>query len=136
MGKDLHKAKDLMKKNVICVKKDTTVFEAMELMRKNNIAGLPVVEDDMTLVGILSEKDVLKLYYESERTENSVVADLMTQNVVHFDKNKYLLEVCDCLINSDFRRIPVTSNGKVVGIISRPDVIQYILQTKIKVEKT
>jgi CBS domain-containing protein len=124
------RAKDLMTKDVIFVKKDTSVFEAMELMSKNNITGVPVVEDDMTLVGIITEKDVLKLFYECERAENGVVGDYMTYTVIDFNENDCLMDICDCLIENDFRRVPVTSNGKVVGIISRPDVIQYVLQTK------
>lgn len=130
MGTNLHRAKDLMTANVICVKKDTSVFEAMELMAKNNIAGVPVVEDDMTLVGILTEKDVLKLFYECERIENSVAGDYMSHPVVHFEENETLFDICDCLITNEFRRVPVTSNGKVVGIVSRPDIIQHILQTE------
>lgn len=130
MGGHLQRAKDLMTREVICVKKDTSTFEVMELMVKNNIAGVPVVKDDMTLVGIITEKDLLKLFYECERLENNEACDLMTEDVVYFDEGKTLLDICDCLIENDFRRIPVTSNGKVVGIISRPDIIQHILQTK------
>jgi len=136
MKKDLQRAKDLMTKEVIHVKKDASVFEAMELMTNNNIAGLPVVEDDMTLVGIVTEKDLLKLFYECERAQNCVVGDFMTYTVIYFDENDSLLDICDCLIVNDFRRVPVTSNGKVVGIISRPDVIQSILKTKKVPQKT
>ena len=57
------KAKDIMTEEVISVKKDTLIFEAVELLAKNSITGIPVVEDDMTLVGILTEKDVLGLFY-------------------------------------------------------------------------
>jgi CBS domain-containing protein len=130
MVNDMRRAKDLMTKDAICIKKTTPVFEAMELMRKNDIAGVPVVEDDMTLVGILTEKDVLKFFYDCERIEDSSTKDYMTREVIHFDENDYLPDICDCLITNNFRRIPVTSNGKVVGIISRPDVIQYVLQAK------
>ena len=49
------KARDIMNTNVVSVKKDTPIFEAVKLLVENNISGLPVVEDDMTLVGILSE---------------------------------------------------------------------------------
>ncbi|MBL7143942.1 MAG: CBS domain-containing protein, partial [Phycisphaerae bacterium] len=54
-----------MIKNVVSVKKDTPIFEAAKLLVEHNISGLPVVEDDMTLAGILSEKDVVDLFYES-----------------------------------------------------------------------
>ena len=124
------KAKDIMTKEVISVKKDAPIFEAVELLAKNNITGIPVVEDDMTLLGIITEKDVLRLFYVSKDAENKTVSDFMTQPAVHFDENESLLDVCDCLIHNFFRRVPVTSKGQVVGIISRQDFIKYILQLR------
>ncbi len=122
------KAKDIMTKEVITVRKDTPIFEALELLAKNDITGIPVVEDDMTLVGILTEKDVLRLFYAHEDQKNETVSSFMTQPAVHFDENETLPDVCDCLMNYFLRRVPVTSNGKVVGIISRTDIIEYILR--------
>jgi len=124
------KAKDIMTEEVISVKKDTPIFEAVELLAKNSVTGIPVVEDDMTLVGILSEKDVLRLFYALKDAENKTVNDFMTQPAVHFNENESLLDVCDCLMNNPFRRVPVTSKDKVIGIISRPDLIGYILRLR------
>ncbi len=124
------KAKDIMTEEVISVKKDTPIFEAVELLAKNSITGIPVVEDDMTLVGILSEKDVLGLFYPLKDVENKTVNDFMTQPAVHFNENESLLDICDCLMNNPFRRVPVTSKGKVIGIISRPDFVEYILRLR------
>lgn len=126
------KAKDVMTENVVSVKKDTPIYEALELLAKYNITGIPVVRDDMILVGVLSEKDVLRLFYAHEDEEEGTVNDFMTQPAVHFDKDESLLDICDCLTNNYFRRVPVTSEGKLVGIISRKDVINYILQLRRK----
>ncbi len=124
------KAKDIMTEEVISVKKDTPIFEAVELLAKNSITGIPVVEDDMTLVGILTEKDVLGLFYALKDVENKTVNDFMTQPAVHFNENESLLDICDCLMNNPFRRVPVTSKNKVIGIISRQDFVEYILQLR------
>ncbi len=125
------KAKDIMTRNVRTVKKDTPIQEAVELMAKNNITGIPVVEDCMKLVGILTEKDVLNLFYAHKHEKNKTVGDFMSQNVVRFDRNTDLRDICDCLKDSNFRRVPVTSRGEVVGIVSRADIIQYILQMRL-----
>ncbi len=122
------KAKDIMTENVVSVKRNTLIFEAVELLAKNNITGIPVVEDDMTLVGILTEKDVLRLFYASKNVGNKTVSDFMTQPAVHFNEDESLPDVCDCLMNNFFRRVPVTSNGRVVGIISRLDFVKYVLR--------
>ena len=126
------KAKDIMTENVVSVKKDTPIYEALKLLAKYNITGIPVVREDMILVGVLSEKDVLRLFYAHEDEEEGTVNDFMTQPAVHFDEKESLLDICDCLTNNYFRRVPVTSEGKLVGIISRKDIIDYILQLRRK----
>ena len=135
-GTAMLKAKDIMTKNALTVKKGTLIYEAVEVMAKNCITGIPVVEDDMTLVGILTEKDVLNLFYAHEHEKNKTVNDFMTQPAVHFDRNTDLRDICDCLKNSNFRRVPVTSRGKVVGVVSRADILEYILQLKREVAGT
>ncbi|MHC4265062.1 MAG: CBS domain-containing protein [Planctomycetota bacterium] len=124
------KVKDVMTKNVVCVKKDTLIPEALEYLERHNISGLPVVEDDMTLVGILSEKDVLRFFYEEIEFKNKAVAEYMTQPAISYDEEEELLGVCTCLENHFIRRLPVTKNGKLTGIVSRRDIIKYILWTK------
>jgi len=55
--------RNVMTKKVICIEKDTPIIEAIRLMASKNVTGIPVVEDDMTLIGILSEQDVLRLFH-------------------------------------------------------------------------
>ncbi len=126
------KAKDIMTKNVISVKKTTPIFDALEILATNNITGIPVVREDMILVGVLTEKDALRLAYAQEDTHEKTVDDFMTHPAIHFDKDESLMDICECLASHDFRRVPVTSEGKLVGIISRPDVINYILRQRPK----
>jgi signal-transduction protein with cAMP-binding, CBS, and nucleotidyltransferase domain len=64
--------------------------------------------------------------YEDEK--DRTVNDFMTQPAVHFEEEELLLDVCYCLKNNNIRRVPVTSNGKVVGVISRSDILKCILQ--------
>jgi CBS domain-containing protein len=128
----MQKAKDIMTKKVISVKKDTPIFDALEILTTNNITGIPVVREDMILVGVLSEKDALRLVYNQDDAEQKTVDDFMTQPAIHFDSNENFLDICDCLATNHFRRIPVTSQGKLVGIISRKDIIEYILRQRPK----
>ena len=122
------KAKDIMTKQVVCIRKDTPIFEAIKMMVKNNITGVPVVDDNMDLAGILSEQDVLRLFHTHEDEKERTVNDFMTQPAIHFEENEFLLDVCYCLRDNSIRRVPVTSNGKVVGVISRSDILKCILQ--------
>ena len=130
------RAKDIMTENIISVRKDTPIYEAVELMVKHGISGMPVVEDDMTLVGILSEKDVIILVYGKEDDENKTVNDFMTQPAVHFDEDESLLDICDFLRKNIFRRVPITSKEKLVGIISIKDILKYILELRREIART
>jgi len=130
-GARMVKAKDIMTKRVISVKTDTPIYDALKLIASYGISGLPVVDDDLTLVGIVSEKDVLSLFYNNDEDEITV-DDFMTQPPIFFDENESILDVCDFLRKNIFRRVPITSEGKLVGIISIRDVIEYILLSKCK----
>ena len=126
------KVKDIMTENVISVRKDTPIFQVIEILSDNDITGIPVVGDDMTVVGILSEKDVLSVLYAPEENEGKVVDDFMTVPAICFEEDESVLEVCNCLRENFFRRVLVTTHGKLVGIVTRKDIIKCILQGRKK----
>jgi len=121
------KAKDIMAKDMVSVRRDTPVEKALELLLSYNISLIPVVEVDMTLVGILTENDLLELLNGPQRAKGKTVQEFMTQPTVCFREDDNLEEICRCLLDVPFRRVPVTKEGKLVGIVSRPDVIRCIL---------
>ena len=124
-------AKDIMKTDVIWVKKQTPIYEAGVLLLKNGITDMPVVEDNMTLIGIVTEKDLLRLSYADEDKNNKTVEDFMTQLAVHYRESESLKTICDFMMINCFREIPITSTkNQVVGIISMPDILNYILQSR------
>lgn len=124
------RAKDVMSNNVVSVNKDTPILDAVKLLVAKNISGLPVVNDDMSLCGMLSEKDVIELFYEGDRASDNKVSDYMTYPAVCYEANDALMNVCDFLIKNIFRRVPIISEGKLVGIISIRDVLNTVIQCK------
>lgn len=124
-------AKDIMNPWVVTTTKDTSISEAIELMLKHKISGLPVVDDDQRLIGIITEKDLLTLYNTTRQIQDIKVQDLMTAPVVSFNQGETLDEICDCLLQNDFRRVPVTASGEITGIVSRPDITRIILNKMI-----
>lgn len=125
----MFKAKDIMTTFVVTVREETPVYEAVTAMVENNITGLPVVDEDMALVGLLSEKDVLTLLYNVEDI-NASVGDFMVRNVKNFDQEESIIDITDCFTKNNFRRVPIMHKGKLVGIISRRDIIKYILKIR------
>ncbi len=119
------KAKDIMTTEVVAVSKDADIYRAIRMMVENNVTGLPVIDKDRMLVGVVTEKDVLKLLYEVEDRPGKV-EHYMTKAVVAFDQETEIGIVADGLATSHFRRVPILNHGRLVGIISRKDVIQHI----------
>ena len=124
------RARDVMSRDVISVKEETSMLETVKILVENHISSLPVVKDDMTLTGILSEKDAVLLFYESEEAENKTASDYMTSPAVCFEENAALQNICDFLAKNIFRRVPITLNEKLVGIIAIRDVLKSVLQLR------
>jgi len=124
-------AKQLMSTSVITISPDEDIYEAMRMMALNNITGLPVIEDDGTLLGIITEKDILVLLYSNLEDPDmdrvvGTVGQFMTRHVISFGPEDSLANIGECLSTNDFRRVPILYDGKLIGIISRKDVIRYI----------
>jgi CBS domain-containing protein len=127
----MFKAKTIMTTDIAFVKRQDPIYEAIRMLVEKNITGLPVVNDDMSLAGVISEKDVLKLLYDIKDKPGNV-EDFMTEDICSFDEEDSLIDIAECFINNNFRRVPITSEGKLVGILSRKDIIKYILQLRHK----
>jgi len=121
------KAKDIMTRSAVNVKEDTPIYEAVKLLVEYDISNMPVVEGDMTLIGILSGKDLVTLYYGNEEDIKKTVADFMVQPPIYFDENDSLKDVCDFLTKNIFTRVPITSGKKLVGVISIKDILESII---------
>ena len=119
----------LMTANPITIEKSAPIYDAMKLLVERQVTGLPVVDADGALVGIITEKDMLRLLYERD-VSDSAVSDFMTSNAVTFSPEDSIVDVCECLIQNNFRRVPIVENGKLAGIISRADIIRYILEVR------
>ena len=128
-------AKDVMSTEPMTVRENAKIKDLIRLLVEHRITGLPVVSEDMRLLGIVTEKDVLKMLY-NRNAKVKTAADLMTGDIEYFDENDSLLEVFKCLVENSFRRVPVLSAGKLVGIISRADIIKFLSEKATKSAQT
>ncbi len=123
----MFKAKDAMTGNPTTVQESTDIKEAIRLLVDKKITGLPVVSPEGGLIGMVTEKDILQIVYK-QTIRDKTVGDLMTRTIVAFDADDNLMDVYKCLMENNFRRVPILSNGKLVGIISRRDIIKFLLR--------
>ncbi len=146
------KVSDIMTKRVLTAKKDDPIKEVAKLIYENRISGIPIVDNENRLVGIVSEKDILKSMYPSydeffedplpnmdfERMEerykdagNHQVKEIMTSNVLTLPPDTPILKAASTMILKRVRRIPIIESGKLVGIISQGDIHQAIFQKEL-----
>jgi CBS domain-containing protein len=116
-------AKEIMTRDVVTVTPMCRLYDAVELMLERRVSGLPVVDDKQRLVGIISEFALLVLTYDKDAGDETV-AQHMTRPVTSVEENALLSDIADIFILNRFRRVPVTRDGRLVGIISRRDLMR------------
>lgn len=123
------KAKDIMSANVVSVDPDTPITTALQLMLDRHQSGLPVIDRQGRLVGIVSEFDVLDLIWDFDRI-NSEVYQYMTHQVHTVDETDDLTCVAERFRLFGIHRLPVLRGNRVVGIVDRHDLLARLSQIK------
>ena len=114
--------KDVMNRNVISFREETPVDEVARVLSEHHITGAPVLAGDGHVVGIVSEIDVL-----TKRGETA--AEIMSSDVVSVSEDTGVSEVAQILAGRRIRRLPVMAGGKMVGLVSRSDVLDFFTRS-------
>ncbi len=121
--------RDVMQSNPIRIRRGEALHRVLELLIEHQISGLPVVDDSGRLVGVLSEKDLLKIFHERD---THTAESLMSRNPVSISVDRELVDVVDSLMANDFRRVFVHEGEKLVGLVSRADLMPAILEALLE----
>lgn len=121
--------KDYMTSNLITVSPETMIDSAVDILVKYKISGLPVVDANGNLCGMLSEKDCLRVFVNARYNQGHAgeVRDYMTTEVTTVNMDMSLVDVATRFIEEPFKRFPVVNESQaLVGQISRADVLRAI----------
>jgi CBS domain-containing protein len=114
-------------RRIVTIDCDATVGEAIAKLVQNNIGSLPIVDKDNKLIGIFSERDVLRVIHNrGEGFARLPVCDLMTRNPVTCDLDDNVEEVMGQMSERRIAKVPVTTGAELVGIVSVGDVIKAV----------
>ena len=121
-------AKDFMAKELVTVHPETDAYEAIVRLLKHQISGMPVTDAAGNLVGVLSERDCLTTLVQAQYHElpTASAGELMSADVRTVSPDTDILQVAKIFLENKFRRLPVVENGRLVGQISRRDVLRAI----------
>ncbi len=120
-------ARDIMTPTVITANEDMLVTDVIKVLLRWHISGLPIVEKDGNIVGIVTEHDVVN-FAVSGHAADTTASEVMTRNVVTFSPDTLVVEIINHFAAHRIRRVPVVEGKKVVGIISRRDIVRYMDQ--------
>ncbi len=111
---------------VVTILENKSLLDAIRLLLRFHISGLPVVNEQGSLSGVLSELDILN-FALSGNANVTTVAEVMSREVETFSADTSIEKAVNTFAQKRIRRVPVVSEGKVVGIVSRRDILREIL---------
>jgi predicted transcriptional regulator len=117
-----------IEKNSVMIKCDTPIKDVINLFIQHRITGAPVINNDHSVIGFVSEKDcigklLLAAYYCDQMPS---VNDVMSANVVYMSPDDKILDVAKIMVDTPPKLYPVVENGKCIGVISRANILKAL----------
>lgn len=109
-------AREIMTREVITVPPGMPVLQVATLLRERRITGAPVVDEEGYVLGVVSELDIVSRH-------GATAADIMSQQVISVTEGTDIDELAHLFVNERIRRVPVLAGGRLVGIVSRSDLL-------------
>lgn len=121
--------KEYMSSNPITFKPDTDVYQAIRKLLEHKITGAPVVDEQGNVLGSFSEMDCMRIALTSSYYEDmgGKVSEYMSTDIKFVDADTSIVDVAEMFINSKLRHFPVVEEDRLIGVISRVDVLQALL---------
>jgi CBS domain-containing protein len=122
------RAKDIMQRPVIAATSRASLRDVATQLVKNGFSGMPVADPDGRIIGVVTESDIVQTVIAGKRLENLTAGEVMTGPPITVQVETPIEDVMKQLQENRIVRVPVTDHDKLVGIISRGDIIRSILE--------
>ena len=126
-------AKEIMQSPVIAATPRASLRDLAARLITNEFSGMPVADPDGRVVGVITEADIIRALLDGKRLENLTAGQVMTGPALTVEATTPLEEVMKCLVEHKIVRVPVTAEGKLVGIIARRDLIRALIEPEFMV---
>lgn len=124
-------ARDIMTHRVYTTTPQATVQEVAQLLTRERISGVPVISPDGKLIGIVTEADIIA----KTTASNLHVKDIMSSEVIVVGEDTPVSEVAQLLTSKKIKRVPVVHEGRLVGIVSRADIVYAVAQGHLTIRQ-
>ena len=119
---------EVMSRSVVCTCPNTSAHDILKKLNSSNISGMLVVEDN-TVIGLVSGSDILQLSIQGKNLKSPLSQEFMTRNVITAEQDSSVPSVMKALIDNQINRLPIIHQGKLVGIVTRHDLLKCIFDT-------
>ena len=121
-------AGDIMTRPVVAASRTTTVRDLAIQMFLGGFSGMPITERDGSIIGLVTEFDLIRAIQGGMQAATTLAEAIMTRDVISVDVDTPIEEIVEILERERFIRVPVTERGKLVGVVSRPDVLRWLIE--------
>ena len=121
---------DIMNRPVLAAAKSTSARDLAIQMLMGGFSGIPITERDGALVGIVSELDIIRALRAGKTLDSITAAEIMTAAVITVNIDATVEEIMEIMDTKQIVRVPVLEDGKLVGVVSRPDVLRAAIEPK------
>jgi len=118
----------LVKRNCFSLKKDDSLLIASKAMDQYNIGAMPVIDQNNTVIGIISERDIARQISEKNFRTDIKVEKLMTKDVISCDLNISVSELMETMTTNKIRHMLIMDKQKLLGVVSIGDVVSHIIE--------
>ncbi|MCX7794280.1 MAG: CBS domain-containing protein [Thermodesulfovibrionales bacterium] len=122
------KAKDVMTRPVISARKNASARDIALQLLSGLFSGMPVTDEKGRVIGMVTEFDLLGNICEGKELAKLTAEDIMTKDVVTVDVNTPVTEILNIMLDRNIIRLPVTEEGRLVGIVARCDILKAYIE--------
>lgn len=132
---DCMRIKEVVNKNIIVGDVNDSIAEIATIMKKNNIGFLPI-KNEKKIIGVITDRDIVINCISNNCNNNSSVEGYINKNIIHIDWNREITDALNIMAKEKVKRILVSNNMKLVGILSLSDIITKEEQKTVEAIKT
>ena len=120
----------LLKRNVISINENNTVYDAINILSEKKIGALPVLNDQNKLCGMLSERDIIQKISNDKKIDfsHTQIRSIMTTKIITCNQNTESNVLMTIMTNYKIRHIPIIEKNSLIGIVSIGDVVKRLLE--------
>ena len=118
--------RDIMSKIVVSIRPDATLIDAVKVLTKHHLSGAPVVSAAGEVIGFISEPNLMDVLFDEE-SRTCKVSDYMSREVQMVHVNDSIATAATMFAMFGFRRLPVVEDGRLIGVVTRRDLLAHSL---------